>query len=110
MGLLPYFDHNIFLNMHHSFWWWSTHDTTEADFKGLLPSHPRLVIVEAVFKGSVARVSLDQLKYIALDRAGYRFAGVFCGTMPEAFSPSLTNCHVIFEYAADISELVAPGL
>jgi hypothetical protein len=102
VGLLPYFDHNIFLNMHHSFWWWSTHDTTEADFNRLLPSHPRLVIVEAVFKGGIDSASvgrgLDQPKYNALNRAGYKLETAFCGTMPEALSPHLTNCHVIFEY------------
>jgi len=113
VGLLPYFDHNIFLNMHHSFWWWSTQDTTEADFNRLLPSHPRLVIVEAVFKGGIDSASvgrgLDQPKYIALNRAGYKFGTAFCGTMPEALSPHLTNCHVIFERAgASPSQATSP--
>ena len=102
VGLLPYFDHNIFLNLHHAFWWWSAQDTTEADFNRLLPSHPRLVIVEAVFKGSVDRVPLNEPKYIALNRSGYSFASEFCGSIPEALAPALTNCHVIFEYASPI--------
>jgi hypothetical protein len=56
--------------------------------------------VEAVFKGSVDQVRLDEPKYEELNGAGYKFAQAFCGTMPEALSPHLTNCHVIFEYAS----------
>jgi hypothetical protein len=66
------------------------------------------VIVEEVFKGGAdhARLHsrLDEPKYNALNSAGYKFANSFCGTIPEGFTPALSNCHVVFEYAAG-----APG-
>jgi len=97
-GILPYFDHNIYINQRYPFWWWSSQDTTEDTFNQLLPTHPRLVVVEAVFKGKRDHIPLDGPKYQSILQAGYTYTTAFCGTMPERLAPGLTNCHVIFEF------------
>jgi len=100
-GILPYFDHNLYINQRYPFWWWSSRDTTEETFHQLLPTHPRLVVVEAVFKGKLDRIPLTSLKepkYQAILQAGYEYTTSFCGTMPERLAPGLTNCHVIFQF------------
>ena len=100
VGILPYFDRNIYTNVKYPFWWWSNRDATEEQFNRLLPTHPRIVMVEAVFKGQVDRIPIDEPKYKTLTQAGYRYTNTFCGTLPERLAPGLTNCHVIFEYPA----------
>ena len=97
-GILPYFDHNIYINQKNPFWWWSSQDTTEETFNQLLPTHPHLVVVEAVFKGKRDRIPLTEPKYQSILQAGYNYTTAFCGTMPERLSRGLTNCHVIFEF------------
>ena len=99
-GILPYFDYNIYFNQKLPFWWWSRQDTTEEAFNQLLPSHPRIVIVEASFIGIRDRIPLTEPRYQSILQAGYNYATSFCGTMPERLAPSLTNCHVIFEFPA----------
>ncbi len=39
VGLLPYFDHNIYVNQPQAFWWWSTSNPTEHLFDVALRSH-----------------------------------------------------------------------
>jgi hypothetical protein len=107
VGILPYFDRNIYINLPNSFWWWSNQDPTEARFNALLPSHPRIVIVEVSSRGSSESINLDSPEYSSLAKAGYRFSNAFCGTMPERLGPGITNCHMIFEYVAG---LPGPGL
>lgn len=98
IGILPYFDHNIFINLPYPFWWWSDRDSSEERFKAVLPSHPRIVVVEITYHGPQAPISLDHPKYRTLFRAGYRFTNLFCGTVPERIESAFTNCHVIFQY------------
>jgi len=107
-GILPYFDRNIYINQKFPFWWWSNRDTTEETFNRLLPAHPRIVIVEAVFKGSHDRIPLTEPKYQSILQAGYKYATAFCGTMPERLAPGLTNCHVIFEFSSPTIGEAAP--
>ncbi len=99
VGILPYFDHNIFINTPYPFWWWSDQDPTEDRFNALLPSHPRIVIVEATHPNPVTHLNLDDPKYLSLLRDGYRFINLFCGTQPRQLKPGETLCHVVFEYA-----------
>lgn len=99
VGILPYFDHNIFANTPYPFWWWSDQDPTEDRFNALLPSHPRIVIVEETHTKPIARLNLDDPKYVSLLKDGYRFMNVFCGTQPQQLEPGETLCHVVFEYS-----------
>lgn len=99
VGILPYFDHNIYVNTPYPFWWWSDRDPTEDQFNALLPSHPRIVIVEETHNNPVARLNLDDPKYVSLLKNGYRFVNMFCGTQPRQLEPGETLCHVIFEYS-----------
>jgi hypothetical protein len=99
VGILPYFDKNIYVNQANSFWWWSDLDRTEDRFNQILPTHPRLVLVEVRYKGGVDRIDLNQPRFEAVEKAGYRFVHAYCGTYPERVQLGLTTCHVIFEYA-----------
>jgi hypothetical protein len=99
VGILPYFDHNIYANTPYPFWWWSEQDPSEDRFNALLPSHPRIVIVDETHTSPVARPDLDDPKYVSLLNDGYRFKAMFCGTQPRQLEPGETLCHVIFEYA-----------
>lgn len=101
VGILPYFDHNIYSNTPYPFWWWSDQDPTEDRFNALLPSHPRIVIVEETHPNPVARRNLDDPKYVSLRKDGYRLMNVFCGTQPRQLEPGETLCHVIFEYSGE---------
>jgi hypothetical protein len=99
VGILPYFDHNIFANTLYPFWWWSDQDPTEDRFNALLPSHPRIVIVEETHPKPIAGPNLDDPRYMGLINDGYRFVNEFCGTLPQQFEPGETLCHVVFEYS-----------
>ncbi len=99
VGILPYFDHNIFANMPYPYWWWSDRDPTEERFNALLPSHPRIVLVEETHSSPVASIDLDKPKYASLREDGYRFAGSFCGSQPRQLAAGETLCHVLFEYS-----------
>jgi hypothetical protein len=98
-GLLPYFDQDIFVNQPYTFWWWSGDDPTEARFNTMLPTHPRLVLVEVRYKTPPDQLNLKNPRYESIEQAGYRFSRVFCGTFPERLNLGLTLCHVVFEYA-----------
>ena len=98
VGILPYFDHNIYANQANPFWWWSDLDTTEDNFNQILPTHPQLVLVEIRFYHRVDSIDLDQPKFNAVQKAGYKFSRAYCGSVPEQFDAGLTLCHVIFHY------------
>lgn len=97
VGLLPYFNHNIFANQPYSFWWWSTNDSTEAQFLKLLPSRPRIIVVEVV-KSTPSPLNFNNAKANLLTSSGYRLSNVFCGIMPERLSLAQTGCHLIYQY------------
>jgi hypothetical protein len=99
VGVLPYFDKNIYVNQADSFWWWSDLDSTETRFNEILPTQPRLVLVEVRYKGGVDRIDLNQPRIESVEKAGYRFVHAYCGTYPQRLQLGLTTCHVIFEYA-----------
>lgn len=98
VGILPYFDHNIFANIPYPFWWWSDQDPSEERFNALLPSHPQIVLVEETHPQPVAHIDLDKPKYVSLARDGYRFVNSFCGSQPRQLELGETLCHVVFEY------------
>ena len=104
VGILPYFDHNIFVNQPYSFWWWSDQDPTERRFNTILPSHPRIVVVEFSGLLPVSTVSLDHPKAQLLLSMGYRHVATSCATQPDRLRLGLTLCHVIFEYGQDFAK------
>ena len=99
VGILPYFDHNIYANTPYPFWWWSDQDPTEDRFNALLPSRPRIVLVEETHNNPVVHMNLDKPKYVLLVKDGYRFVNSFCGSQPWQLELGETLCHVVFEYS-----------
>ena len=97
IGLLPYFNYNIFANQPYTFWSWSTKNSTEALFFKVLPSRPRIVLVEEV-KATPSPLNLNNPKIKLLTGDGYRLTNIFCGTMPQQLNLRLNGCHLIFQY------------
>jgi hypothetical protein len=97
VGILPYFDRNIFINQPDSFWAWSSRSPTEEKFMEILPSHPDIVVVEERLPGLDSAVNLLDPKEQILSQAGYRFTHLFCGSSPIGYLPAEKNCHLIFQ-------------
>jgi hypothetical protein len=97
VGILPYFDHNIFINLPEPFWLWSSGNQTEKMFMQVLPAHPAVVVVEVRSRHPELPVDFDNPKIKQLDRAGYRFTHMFCGAMPMGFQLAEKSCHLIFQ-------------
>jgi hypothetical protein len=98
VGILPYFDHNIFLNLPYSFWWWSSDDPTEKHFQTMLPTHPRLVLVEVVDPGPIQPIRWSDPVFVSLFRSGYQYRSAFCGNQPQRFESAISICDVFLEY------------
>ncbi len=97
-GILPYFDHNIYVNQADAFWWWSDRNRTEERFLELLPSHPHMVVAEMLAQYSGQPVDFSNPKIELLINSGYRLTNVFCGVQPQRLAPGPANCHLIFQY------------
>jgi hypothetical protein len=98
VGILPYFNQNIYLNLPYPFWWWSNQDPTESRFHDLLPSHPRLVLVEVVDPGPIKSIRWSDPVFATLFREGYVYRSAFCGSQPQRFEAAIAICHVFLEY------------
>ncbi len=98
VGILPYFDHNIYLNLPYSFWWWSNADPTEKRFQALLPTHPRLVLVEVVDPGPIQPIRWGDPVFTSLFRNGYQYRSAFCGSQPQRLESAISICDVFLEY------------
>jgi hypothetical protein len=98
VGILPYFDRNIYLNLPYSFWWWSELDPSESRFHDLLPSHPRLVLVEVVDPGPIESIRWSDPVFASLFQNGYKYRSAFCGSQPQRFESAISICHVFLEY------------
>jgi hypothetical protein len=98
VGILPYFDHNIFANLPDPFWSWGNNNPTEDRFNAMLPSHPKIVLVETRNLGPIQPTNMNTPRIQSLLGNGYNYVSTFCGTFTETFGSSLTNCHVVFEY------------
>jgi hypothetical protein len=98
VGILPYFDHNIYMNWPNSFWSWSENDPAEDLFLAALGTQPRIVIVEMHPRHSSQPVPVESPKVQALTKAGYKLTNVFCGAMSLRFQEGEDSCHLIFQH------------
>lgn len=98
VGIEPYFDHNIYVNTTHPFWWWSDQDQSEDRFNVVLPLHPQFVVVELVALHPLSAIPLDRAVFVTLRKEGYEYRTTFCGTQPLELDPGVTICHVIYEH------------
>jgi hypothetical protein len=98
VGILPYFDQNIYLNLPNSFWGWSANDPTENLFTAALRTQPRIVLVEIRPLHPDQPINLEYPRVRTLTNAGYRLTNVFCGERPERFQVVEKNCHLIFQH------------
>jgi hypothetical protein len=101
VGILPYFDHNIFVNLPNSFWSWSANDPTEDLFSAALRTQPGIVLVEIRPHYLGPPTNLNDPKVMILTKAGYKLTNVFCGAKPERFEVSGNTCHLIFQHFDD---------
>jgi len=97
VGILPYFDHNIYLNQPDSFWWWSANNPTEKLFVSVLRSRPAIIVVEVRDRGLLYPFPAQHPRVKLLVEAGYHPTNLFCGYMPAAFKLGLSDCHLIFQ-------------
>jgi len=105
-GILPYFDHNIFINQREPFWWWSKLNLTEVRFNAVLLSHPQIVIVETR-PAMDQPINLNLPKIHLLVQSGYQLSNVFCGTILMRFNDRFTSCHLIFQYEGELKKLAS---
>jgi hypothetical protein len=97
VGILPYFDSNIYMNEPVPFWWWSTRNPTVEVSSQVLDFHPDLVVVEAGAPDSDTPVNLPAAQVQLLNQAGYELTHSFCGARPMGFRVVDKSCHLIFE-------------
>ena len=97
VGILPYFDHNIYMNLPNAFWSWSSNDPTENQFVAALRLQPRIVLVE-IRPLHPEAIDMEASKLQILTKNGYRLTNVFCGAKPERLKVGETNCHLIFQH------------
>jgi hypothetical protein len=99
VGLLPYFDRNIFINQPNPFWSWSTQNPTEERFDQVLPSHPAVVVVEARTPHPEIPINLEDPRIERLKKSGYTLTHTFCGAWPVGLQLAEKSCHLIFQPA-----------
>jgi hypothetical protein len=107
VGILPYFDHNIYMNLPNPFWSWSANDPTAELFTAALRTQPRIVLVEICQPHPGPPINLQDPKIEKLTQAGYRLTNVFCGAHTERFQAIGNNCHLIFQHFGESHGLSA---
>jgi hypothetical protein len=106
VGILPYFDHNIYMNLPNGFWSWSSNDPTENQFVAALRVQPRIVLVE-IRPLHPEAIDLEASKMQTLTKSGYKLTNVFCGAKPERLKVGETNCHFIFQHFGSLQGPIA---
>jgi len=101
VGILPYFNDHLYANWTVSYWLSSKGNRAEKDFETLLPSHPKIVVVETR-DNSWDPIDLADPKIQSLVRSGYRFTNQFCGTMPYRLGLGMRICHLVFQYPNEL--------
>ena len=95
-GILPYFDHNIFINLPEPFWLWSSQNPWRTLFDKALPTHPDLVVVEMRTHRLRRPRPQESDGHPDSSRDGYSFTNMFCGAWPEGLKIAEKSCHLIF--------------
>ncbi len=98
IGILPYFDRNIFVNLPDPYWSWDNRNPTEDRCNAILPSHPKIVLVETSRPGPNQPTNLFCNVFESMVLYWYCFVGSFCGARPETIGVFRSGCHVVFEY------------
>jgi F0F1-type ATP synthase membrane subunit c/vacuolar-type H+-ATPase subunit K len=108
VGILPYFQHNIYSNQPLPFWWWSPNNPTKNNFLQVLHLRPQLVLVETrkYEKGQVVNWNDSTMKLLLRDN--YTLTNIFCGAIPLRLRPGFSTCHLIFQYTGSDAGLAEP--
>lgn len=106
VGILPYFDHPIFVNQSHPFWSWSDTNQTDELLPDTLHTHPAIVIIQCAqdacqFLGP----SRSQIRLL-IDN-GYKLTDMFCGSRPYRFELRPRACHLIFQRSDTVQHSAA---
>ena len=99
VGVQPYFERNAFINTPYPFWWWSDLDPSQDRYQAMLPSHPRIVVVDDIDNHAIQHIDFNHPEFAVLAKEGYRYRAEFCGAVPIGLKPRIGICHVIFEYS-----------
>jgi hypothetical protein len=102
VGILPYFDHNIYINQPDPFWWWSTQNEVDELFWKVLPSHPTLILVELRTFQPDSPIDFTHPRIRLINQEGYSLTNVFCGERPAALSIEEKSCHLFFQRSTDL--------
>ena len=97
VGILPYFDHNIYVNQPDPFWSWSSTNPTERQFAAALANRPAVALVEVrIYRGKTLPGAGDP-RIAPILAAGYKLVQQFCGGRPERFSVPYRTCHLVYQ-------------
>jgi hypothetical protein len=107
VGILPYFERNIFINQPDFFWSWSTRNPTAKNFYQALLSRPDVVVVEMRTPYPDSRIDPKDPKYQLLSKTGYAFTHMFCGARPVGLRMDERSCHLVFEYSGSARQPIA---
>lgn len=100
VGILPYFDHNIYMNQRLPFWFWSTRNDVPASFPSALQHHPGIILLEYTGEGPYSPRMDGESPQAALSlAAGYQHTHTFCGAIPERLGFGEYTCHLVFQPA-----------
>ena len=99
IGVLPYFDRNIFVNTPYPFWYWSSQDPSDQRYDAAVEAHVPIVLVAVVNQHQVTQPDLDHPEFASLAEHGYRHLATFCGTMPQGFALRFNMCDVFYGYS-----------
>ena len=98
VGLLPYFNHNVFANLAQPFWIWSTGNTTEAAFWRELSPKPDLIVVEYNERTPYDPAhDTNNGRIATLAAAGYSHTQTFCGAKLAQFTVLEYTCHLVYQ-------------
>lgn len=99
VGVQPYFDHNIFLNQPHAYYWWSTLNPSKLRYRELLAESPEIVVVEWRFRDFPTTGTIAALPLVKqLTGLGYRNTHSFCGGLVRPGRDILEwDCDLIYQ-------------
>ena len=99
VGVQPYFDHNVFMNEPHAYYWWSALNPSKLRYQQLLTEHPEIVVLEWRFRYFPTNQTIAALPLAKqLTGLGYRNTHTFCGGLVEPGRDILEwDCDLIYQ-------------